>query len=145
MTYSASSFGVPAIARATARNADNNTGSTIPKFMPVKVTSLGMGLIDISSEADVDAFSGVTNSSVPDGSSGVVVTAGQVYDTGLSYAPGTILYVSKSGGISDSKPTVGVDGFVQGDYSIRIGVVVENASNPSLRDVILMISTIGQL
>lgn len=135
----------PQIARSTARSADNTTGFMIAKFIPVKITASGMDLIDVSSEADIDAFAGVTRSSVSNLATGEIVNSGIVEDTGLSYAAGTRVYVSKSGGVTNTKPDIGVDGFVSGDWVISLGVVALNDSNPALKDVIVFIEVKGQL
>lgn len=144
MSYDPTS-GTPVMARSTAKTSSNNTGSTIAKFMPVKITASGMDLIDISDEADVDAFGGVTAASVGDGQSGEIVTSGLVTDTGLSYNAGERLFVSKSGGVTNLKPSVGVGGFVEGDWVIALGVVSLNEGNPTLKDVIVFIEIKGQL
>ena len=135
----------PQVAQSTGTPKANNTGTTIPKFMPVKITASGIQTIDPSIEADVDAFGGLTSGSVADGFSTDIINSGIIKDTGLSYAPGDFLYVSKSGGITNVKPSVGVGGFVAGDWCIRLGVVSENASNPVLRDAIILIQIVGQL
>jgi len=135
----------PLISRSTARQAVNNTGSTIAKALPVKITATGISTIDPSIEAHVDAFAGVTRNATNNGETAEVTTSGVITDSGLTYAAGTVIYVSKSGGITDVKPSIGVGGFVAGDFSIRLGVIVENAQNASLRDIILNIQLIGQL
>lgn len=135
----------PISSKSTSKEEANNTGFSIPKFIPVKLTASGMETIDPSVEADVDALAGLTRDIVLNGQSGQVVTSGLVENTGLSYAVGTIIYVSKSGGITDTKPSIGVGGFVEGDFVIRLGVIVENEGNPSLRDCLLNIQMVGQL
>lgn len=135
----------PQIARSTARSADNTTGSTIAKCLPVKITASGMDLIDVSLEADIDAFAGLTRSSVSNLSTGEIVNSGIIMDTGLSYAAGTRVYVSKSGGVTNLKPDIGVGGFVSGDWVISLGVIALNDSNPALKDLIVFIEVKGQL
>lgn len=143
MGYSPNS-GTPNISRSTARQAGNNTGTTIPKTMPVKITATGIETIDPAVETDIDAFAGLTGNSTNNGDVAEVVTSGIITNSGLTYSAGTVIYVSKSGGITDTKPAIGVGGFVAGDFVIRLGIVVENV-NPLLRDVILNIQLIGQL
>lgn len=137
--------GRPQVANSTAKTSTNMTGSTIPKLMPVKITASGMALIDPSSEADIDAFAGVTAQSVINGGGGDIVNSGLVTDTGLSYAAGTRIFVSKSGGVTNVKPDIGVGGFVSGDWIISLGVVSLNESNSILKDVIVFIEVRGQL
>jgi len=135
----------PLSSKSTAKQAGNSTGTTLAKCIPVKITSIGMETIDPSIETDVDSFAGVTRTSVNDGDVGEVVTSGLISDSGLSFAVGSVIYVSKSGGVTNSKPSIGVGGFTEGDFIIRLGVVIENESNPSLKDVLLNIQFLGQL
>ncbi len=135
----------PLISRSTARQAINDTGSTIAKCIPVKITSLGMGTVDPSVEADIDAFAGVTNAAVNDGDTAEIVTSGLIAQSGLSFAFGSAIYISKSGGVTNIKPSIGVSGFIEGDFVVRLGVIVKNEANPSLKDVLLNIQFLGQL
>jgi len=50
VTYSPFNVGVPAYSRANSKDSSNNTGSTILKATPVRITATGMALIDVSSE-----------------------------------------------------------------------------------------------
>ena len=143
MSYNPLASGTPTISRSTARVAANNTGSLIPKCIPVKATAFGMDLMDPSNEADVDSL-GVTKTSIIDGGSGDVVTSGLIEDCGLAFAAGDVVYVSASGGTTNTKPSPGVNGFAAGDFVIRLGVITLN-TNPSLRDLILSIQITGQL
>lgn len=145
MGYNPNATGTPSIARSTAKNAVNNTGFSIAKFLPVRIDVLGMSLINPSIESDIDSFAGLTRTLVPDGNSGEVVTSGLVTDTGLVFSPGSVIYVSKSGGIINVKPSIGVSSFVAGDFVIRLGVLTENESNPLLVDALVNIQFLGQL
>ena len=56
-----------------------------------------------------------------------------------------VLYVSKTGGVTNVKPSIGVDGFTAGDVIIRLGVVSKNRDNPSNKDLIVNVAIIGVL
>ena len=137
--------GRPQIANSTAKTTTNQTGSTIAKFIPVKITTTGMALVDVSVETDISAFAGVTASSVNNGAPGDVVNNGLVTDTGLGFSAGDRVYISKSGGVTNVKPDIGVGGFVSGDWVVALGVCALNESNMSLLDVIVFIEIKGQL
>lgn len=135
----------PSIARSTAKQAVNNSGVTIPKCIPVKITATGISTIDPSVESDIDAFAGLTGSLTLDTQTAEVVTSGIILDTGLAFTPGDAAYVSKSGGVTNVKPSIGTGGFVSGDFIIRLGIIAQNDSNISLRDLIVHTQVIGQL
>jgi len=137
--------GNPSVAMSTAKSAANNTGSTIPIFMPVKITATGIQTVNPSVEADIDAFAGVTASAITNGSNGFIVSSGLIQNTGLSYPAGTALWLSKSGGVTNVKPDIGVGGFVSGDWVVKLGVTLLNDSSPLLIDVIVFIEVKGQL
>lgn len=66
MTYSPFNVGVPAYSRANSKDSSNNTGSTILKATPVRITATGMALIDVASETEANSIAGLTRSSVND-------------------------------------------------------------------------------
>ena len=143
MTYFPGSGSTPTTALSIARAALNTTGTTIPKFMPVKIVSDGMHTIDPSIETDMDSFAGLTSSTVVDGGNGYVVSSGLISDIGV-WSVGDSLYVSKSGGVTNIKPSAGLNGWVAGDFIIFLGLVVPNA-NPALVDCLVAIQRVGQL
>ena len=135
----------PDISRSVAKQTVNATGSIINKFTPVKISMSGMQVMTPDVEADIDAFVGVTRTDVPNGSNGEIVNSGIVEDVPGSYAPGESVFVSKTGGITNVKPSNGVAGFTSGDFVIKLGVITKNEGNPLLRDCILFVQIIGQL
>jgi hypothetical protein len=135
----------PLASQSVSQVTTNNTGSTIPICTPVMITSTGMQTVDPTIEADMDAFAGLTRLSVSTGQPGEVVGSGIIEQCGLSYAPGTIVYISISGGVTNVKPSDGVGGFNEGDFIVRLGVVVQNATFPLLTDLIVAVQLMGQL
>lgn len=144
MGYNPNASGTPNIARSTAKSAVNNTGSLIPKLTPVRLATLGMQVVDISNEIQIDGFAGITRGPVANGAQGEIVNSGVIDDISVSYGIGETLYVAKSGGVTNIKPSVGVSGFTSGDFVIRLGVVAPN-TNPAKKDLLVQISIIGQL
>lgn len=125
---------------------ENNTGSTIPAFQPVRANTAGdMDYIDVSVEAQSLAIVGVTKTTVPDTTAGSLVTSGRLENVTGSFTFGDVLYVSKTGLLTSTKPDIGVDGFLAGDWVIKLGVVTKNQTNPILKDVILQVQLMGQL
>lgn len=135
----------PTVAQSTGTNAANATGSTIAKAMPVKITSTGMDLVDVSVETDIDGFAGVTSTSIGNGLNGDIINSGLIQDVGYAFSPGDRVFVSTSGGVTNIKPDIGVNGFVAGDWIISLGVCAKNELNPLLIDLIVFIEIRGQL
>jgi hypothetical protein len=125
---------------------ENNSGSSIPSFTPVRSDSNGdMDVIDVSVEAESLAIVGLTKTSVPDATTGAMVTSGRLENVTGSFVFGNVIYVSKTGGLTGNPPTVGVDGFLAGDWVIKLGVVTKNQSNPILKDLVVQVQLMGQL
>lgn len=144
MTYNPNASGTPQISRSTSRIALNNSGSSLAKFLPVKIIASGISTVNPSLEGDIDSFAGLTRTLINNGNQGEVVNSGIIEDTGVAFAVGDVIYLSKSGGVTNVKPSIGVGGFVSGDFIVRLGVITQNA-NPSLRDAIIFIQFLGQL
>lgn len=123
----------------------NNSGSTIAAFTPVLINSSGdMAPINVSMESSIAAV-GLTTGSVAHGATGSVIVNGRILNVTTSAAFGDVLYISKTGGLTNTKPSIGVDGFAPLDFAIRVGVVGKNASNPANKDVIISVYVVGQL
>lgn len=127
-------------------NYTNNSGSPISKGTPVCQKSSGLiDFINVSVESDVFSFIGVAGSDISNLLKGPVSTNGRVEDVTVTGSFGDPLYVSKTGGLTTTKPEIGVDGFVASDFVLRVGVIAKNETNPILKDVILDIQLVGQL
>jgi hypothetical protein len=124
----------------------NNTGSTIIKGTPVRVNSSGdIEPIDVSVEDEVLASIGLASEDITTGGTGTVVTAGKIEDVTTTATFDDLIYVSKAGQLTNTKPDIGVDGFVAGDFVIAIGVIIKNDVTPAQKDLVVNIQTIGQL
>jgi hypothetical protein len=131
---------------ALEKEMDNNSGSTITKLTPVRVNSDGeMDEIDPSVEAEALSTIGVVKANTADSASGVVVLSGILEDVSTAIAVGSPVFLSKTGGITDVEPDIGSGGFEEGDFVIKIGTIMENSSNPSLKDLHVNIQLVGQL
>lgn len=124
----------------------NNSGSLINALQPV--TSDGSGqvkAIDPSVEDDSLKVVGVAAQMIPDGSSGSVVSHGKFENISTSFSFGDYVYVSKTGDLTNILPTIGSNGFTDGDFVIRVGVIVKNKTIPSQKDLVVQINIVGQL
>lgn len=138
--------GVPSgTSKSIARSANNITGVTILKTTPVRITSSGVALINVSDETSANAIAGLVKANIANAQAGDVVNTGIIDDITTSAAIGDIMYVSKSGGLTNIKPSDGVNGFAVGDWVIRVGVVTQNGDNPALLDLMVNIQIVGVL
>ena len=127
-------------------NYENNSGIVILKGTPV--CQKGTGVIDfinVSSESDVFGFIGVTSFNIPNATSGPVVTSGRIENVSIFGNFGDPVYVSKTGGLTITKPEVGAGGFLVLDFVLRVGIITKNESNPLLKDIVLDVQLVGQL
>lgn len=140
------------IAEANANNSSlslelkNGTASTIPALSPVGIDNSGdLKPIDVTDELSSLLQLGITESSINSNAYGKVIFTGRIENITLSYPHGTILYVSKASTLTNQVPTIGINGFVAGDKVIRVGGIVKNKSNPTLKDLIVKFEVIGTL
>lgn len=133
-------------ASALEDSRTNQTGATILKGTPVRINSLGrLDFVNVSIEAEALAIAGVASQSILDGTSGSFLSSGKIIDITTTAALGDVLYVAKNGSLVNTKPSIGVGGFVAGDFVISVGVIARNESNPVLKDLIINIDIQGQL
>lgn len=131
---------------AISDTIQNLSGSMIPVNYPVAISTLGgIELIDPSVEASALAIAGLTTAAINSGDSGAVMNHGTIYNITTSFAYRDVVYVSKAGGLTNVKPSVGVGGFVAGDFSIRLGVIKKNVTNPLWKDLLIGINVLGQI
>jgi hypothetical protein len=127
-------------------NRVNDSGGSLNKADPVRLDALGkIKKVDPSIEAQALACIGVSKNYVPNGAVTPIVCQGRLEDITTSGNFGDPLYVSKTGGLTHIKPSIGVNGFLEGDFVILVGVVVNNQTNPLLKDLIINIRVVGQL
>lgn len=124
----------------------NNSGATILKAAPVRsAAGEATNSIDLSVESNAISIIGVAAADIIDGASGSIVTSGRVLDITTTAGLDDLLWVSKSGTLTNSPPTVGVNGFAAGDFVVMIGVVVKNQTDAGKKDLIVHRQIVGQL
>lgn len=123
----------------------NSSGDLLPTLKPVRSSSGNLGEIDPGFEADVKAILGIVKEDIANGASGIVVLDGLIENITTSYAFDTVVYLSKTGNLTDTAPDVGVESFVAGDFVVRLGQITKNSANPSNKDFKVKIEIIGQL
>lgn len=131
--------------QSLGRFNQNQTGMALPKGTPVKITSSGISTIDVSQEADIDALGGVLKEDAPDSSKGNIITSGSVENLSTPFAVGTSVFISKLGTLTNIKPSVGVNGFGEGDFVVLIGMIAVNVDNPGNKDLLVRLQVVGQL
>lgn len=125
---------------------ENQSGSTLTKLTPVCIDVAGyIDVIDPSSEDDAFATVGVVAADILNTEVGKVATGGKLTNITTSASFRDVLFVSKTGGVTNVKPTIGVDGFVAGDWVIQLGVVSRNVDNPLQKDLIVNVKLVVQL
>lgn len=125
--------------------AVNLTGSLRSRLTPVTINSLGdISVIDISSDSSL-AVIGVLSEDIDNLSSGSFVNAGIIEDITTSFDFGDVCYVSKAGILTNVKPNAGENGYISGDYLIRIGVIKKNKIDSLKKDLFVNISVVGRL
>lgn len=145
MSYNPNFSGIQGTA-SLSTSETNNTGSTLSKLTPVRIAADGqIATIDVSVEAQALAIAGIVKDDISNSGSGTIINTGRIEDITTAGTFGDILYVSKTGGVTHIKPSIGVDSFVAGDFVIRLGIVTKNTSNPLNKDLIVNILIVGQL
>ena len=145
MTYNPNSRGLAPSAKQVGSLRSNQTGSTIPRGVPVKLTSSGLDLMDVSVETDIDAYAGVLAADTLDLSTGTLVGSGVVENITTAFAVGSIVYINKVGLLTNVKPSIGVNGFGTGDFIVKVGMIAQNNDNPSNKDLLVQTQVMGQL
>ena len=133
--------------RALASGFQNASGENIAKGTVLAVNSDSKLIkLDVSNEDSVLALVGLAQTDIPNGANGQVLDSGRLEDVAIAIAVGDSVYVSKTpGGITSTKPEVGVEGFEVNDFVIFLGVVVKNEFNSTLLDIKLLPTVFGRL
>src|SRR5260221_9986807 len=98
MTYNPNFAGNATVPASTALRAPetNSTGSTLTQLTPVKITNTGdLGLINVSTESDVQAIAGIVDSDILNSASGNVVNTGRILNITTAAGFGSQFYISK--------------------------------------------------
>lgn len=138
--------GVPSgTSRSISRAAKNSTGVVIAKGTPVRLTSIGIATVDVSNETSANAIAGLVKADIANANVGDVINTGVIDNLITSASVGDIMYVSKIGDLTNIKPSVGVNGFNEGDWVIRVGVIAQNMDTPGALDLMINIQIVGVL
>lgn len=149
MSYNPSARGTSfqGSSRQTGTGYQNGYGSTLTKATPVSTNTSGLIVpLDPSNEALVLAIVGLCSVDIPNAAIGEVFDNGRLENITTSFAIGDPVWAGKTPGtLTNVKPSIGVGSFLEGDFVIFLGAIVENEFNPSQKDIKLMISLVGQL
>lgn len=133
-----------ATSKQSVASVKNSSGGAIPTLTPVVISAAGgFTTIDVSS-FDPRTLA-VTSSAIADGSFSSIVLQGVIEDVTTPLAIGDSVYVSKTGGLTSTLPSVGVDGFVAGDALIIVGDIIENSANAADKDLVVDIRFVVEL
>lgn len=133
---------------ASAIDVELRNGSTsgLSDLQPVSVDSSGKAVpVDVTNEAISKAIAGITFQGSNVNEPVTVVTGGLVENIVTSASFGSLLYVSKSGGLTNTPPDLGVASFLAGDWVILIGKIVQNLANPTQKDLLVTPTLIAQI
>lgn len=147
MTYSPNFRGTSALgaSRQLQTGFQNGTLSTVLKGTPVALNGTVFNLVDVTSEISVKSLLGVAAVDIPSSMVGGVADSGRLENVTTSFSVGDVLYVDKTGALTNIKPDIGVNSFVHGDWVVLIGVVVLNQYDALKKDIKLVHSLVGQL
>lgn len=124
----------------------NQSGSLIPAFCPVSIDALGgIKQTNPSIQNDAEKVIGVTMSAISNNSSGYIALAGRLIDVLGIISLGDKVWVAKDGTLTNITPEIGINGFIAGDYVVKIGAVASNNETPTDKDLVLTVQLIGQL
>jgi hypothetical protein len=130
---------------ANALTLENQSGGNLPKLTPVRIDSNGfLDTVDVAVEADCIGTVGVVTDGIANAAQGSVTVSGIVLNVS-GFNNGDVLYVDKAGNLTATKPSIGVNSFVAGDFVIRIGVVSRDPAVPTQKNLIVNVQVVGQL
>lgn len=130
----------------TVSQFKNGTLSTLSALTPVYVNASGdIAAVDPSFESKSFGSVGIVVSDISSAQFGDIACFGRMLNITTSTSFGDILYVSKTGTLTNVKPSIGVGGFISGDWVIRVGVVCKNIATPTNKDLLVNIVVQGQL
>lgn len=126
-------------AQSVKSEVENNSGAPLTKATPVSVDSSGdLTAVDVSDEASVLAYIGVMNDDTPDGDSGEPIGCGLVKNITTSFNFGDAIWISKTGILTNLKPQAGSNGFIAGDFAVKVGVIMKNVDNGANKDLMVI-------
>ena len=151
MSYSPNFYGILSTGSSASLAADytNAEGSTIPFCTPVSSNTSGnIVFTDVTSEANIQAFVGLTTVSLAPAALGLVISDGRLTNipSALGFTIGQAIYLGNiPGTLTNIKPDSTISGWNPGDWVVLVGVVLKNQQNSLNQDIQLFRQIIGQL
>lgn len=148
MTYSPNFRGNSAKGSVSqvASGYQNGTGGTLAQGTPVTINGASQLVpVNVSVDSSANAIVGLVMADIPVSANGQAIDNSRLENVSMGFNVGDILYVSKSGFLTNLIPDYGVGGFAAGDWVIYVGVVVQNEFNALQKDIVVSISVRGQL
>jgi hypothetical protein len=135
------------ISGTTNVDLQNNTGGILPALKPVCVNnSGGMKAIDVNNETDCLNSVGVLIEQTLNSEFGSVTRVGKINNVNsLGFAFRDVIYVNKNGDLTNVVPVTGSNGFVAGDFVVRMGKIVKNQTDTLQKDLLVSVEIVGQL
>ena len=134
---------------STQSGYQNSTGSATLIGTPVaQGTGANFVLLDVTNEATVSAFLGLSATAIPASTTGQIASDGRVQniDASFGFSVGDPVYAGLTpGSLTNVKPDTTQPGWTSGMFVIFIGVVVQNQFSPSNQDIQIFKQIIGQL
>lgn len=124
----------------------NSTGSILTALQVISINT-GTGnlqLASVSSENTILSGLGLTEAAVPIGDEASIVHKGQIKNVTTSLTYGAV-FLNKDGTLTNTQPNIGINGFIEGDFVLKVGVIIKNKDNPLNKDFIVDFSIVGQL
>ena len=132
--------------RSIATGYQNGSVASFGVATPVSVNSAGqITALNVTSEASVDSFVGLTQFAIPSAASGQVVSQGRLENAQTIFSVGTPLWINYDGTLTNIQPDASIAGWATGSWCIYIGIVVQNEFNSSLQDILVHWEIIGQI
>ncbi len=127
--------------------AINNTGSQLNKGTPIAINySTGEAdLVNVSSEIISKASFAVVREDSGTGQPMEYVTNGRIEDIQVAFDFGDPIFISKTGGLTNVPPAIGVGGFQALDFVISVGIIAKNLKDPTKKDLLVNMDVEGQL
>ena len=124
----------------------NATGGVLSALSFVCQTPDGSVKIpSVSNSTECLNIIGVLPSPIANMAFGDVVVHGIITNIGTSFLLNDIIYLKKDGTWTHTPPEIGSEGFVEGDFVVRIGKITRNKDNAAHKDLFVEPVLIGQL
>lgn len=133
-------------AKLLQSKAMNGSGSSLDPLTPITIDANGHAVyVNVSNEFLCRNFAGLVSSLTAPAATVTINTYGVMENVITTGSFGDFLYVSKTGSLTNVAPDIGVNGFVSGDFIIKIGKITANVSTPTNKDIILSPCLVGQM